>query len=351
VITVAAEGSVARLGPEWDALFAAGPGLQSRRGWFAATEQAAMPERAAARILTVRDDGVPLAVLPMRSAGSHLATSLTSPYTVLFQPLLAAAADPQQVGRALGRYLRRWPLIRLEALDADWPGLAPLLAGFRRAGLVASRFDHFGNWTERLAGLDWPAYLAQRPGALRETIRRRGRAVARDPSVRFELTGGPDGLDRAIAAYEHVYARSWKEPEPFPRFNQTLLPIAAEMGVLRMGVMWQGDVPVAAQYWTVVDGVATVLKLAHDDGAKALSPGTMLTATMLRRLMEQEALTLLDFGRGDDAYKQLWTTVRRQRIGVLLANPLRPDGLLALLRQWLGRSRRALIDGGRQLQA
>ncbi len=341
MIQTAAFGSMASLGPEWDGVFATGPGLQSRRMWFEATEKAALPPGTTPHIVTVHDDGTALAALPIQSAGNH-ATSLTSPYTVQFQPLLAPGADPAQVGRALGHHLRRWSLIRLEALDPEWPGLIPLLAGLRQARLLASRFDHFGNWTENVAGLDWPAYLAARPGALRETIRRRGRAVARDNTIRLEVTEGVDGLDRAIAAYEHVYARSWKEPEPYPRFNQVLLPMAASLGVLRLAVMWQGETPLAAQYWTVADGVATVLKLAHDDQAKALSPGTILTAHMIRRLLENEHVTSLDFGRGDDPYKQQWATVRRQRIGVLLINPLRREGLAAMLRHQAGRARRAL---------
>ena len=49
-----------------------------------------------------------------------------------------------------------------------------------------------------------------------------------------------------------------------------------------------------------------------------------------------------DFGRGDDPYKQLWATQRRQRIGVVLANPLRLHGVAALGRQWLGHARRRL---------
>jgi CelD/BcsL family acetyltransferase involved in cellulose biosynthesis len=343
LIYTGAVNTMAQLGPEWDPVFAAGPGLQSRRAWFEATEQAAMPEGAMARIVTVQDGPRKLAILPLLVLPSGQATSLTSPYTLLYQPLLAPGADPVQVGRALGRVLRRWPLIRLEALDPEWTGLSPLLAGLRQSWLVASRFDHFGNWTEDVAGLAWPAYLAARPGALRETIRRRGRAVKRDGSIRFEITSSHDGLQRAIGAYEQVYARSWKVPEPFPRFNQVLLPMAADLGVLRMALMWQGDTPLAAQYWTVVDGVATVLKLAHDDGAKALSPGTVLTAHVIRRLLEQERVTTLDFGRGDDPYKQLWTTVRHQRVGVLLTNPFRWAGLMALVRHRLGRGRRALL--------
>jgi CelD/BcsL family acetyltransferase involved in cellulose biosynthesis len=219
-----------------------------------------------------------------------------------------------------------------------------MLTGFRAAGLVASRYDHFGNWHQDLAGLDWPAYLALRPGALRETIRRRGRAAAKDPTVRIEVVRGSDRLDAALAAYETVYAKSWKEPEPYPRFNDMLLPRLAELGVMRLCVMWQGDAPLAAQYWTVRGGVATVLKLAHDDAARALSPGTILTAHMIKTLMEEDGVHALDFGRGDDPYKQSWTDVRRQRVGVVLINPRRPAGLMELARHGAGLLRRMVRD-------
>ena len=81
----------------------------------------------------------------------------------------------------------------------------------------------------------------------------------------------------------------------------------------------------------VAGGTATVLKLAHDEAARARSPGTVLTALMIRALLERDGVAELDFGRGDDAYKSLWAGRRRQRIGVLLVNPRRPLGLLALV--------------------
>lgn len=356
---VRAVGRVARLGPEWDAVFSAGPGVQSRRWWFEATAAAAMPAGAVAEIVVVEAAGRPVAVLPMMRRGRRFG-SLTSPYTTLFQPLLAPGEDAAAVGAALGGYLRRWAVVRLDALDPAWPGLEPLLAGLRGAGLVVQRYRHFGNWSEEVRGLDWPQYLAARPGALREVIRRRGRAIeklnGREGAVVFEVVRGGVGqggarqggvgLGRAMAAYEEVYARSWKVPEPFPRFNQVMLPVAAGAGVLLLAVMWRvwerGAEPVAAQYWTVEHGVATVLKLAHDDAAKALSPGTMLTAHVVRLLLD-EGVSTLDFGRGDDGYKQAWCTVRQQRMGVLLVNAWRLGGLVALGRQAAGRVARMVL--------
>ena len=98
------------------------------------------------------------------------------------------------------------------------------------------------------------------------------------------------------------------------------------------------------QFWVVKDGRATVLKLAHDEAFKAHSPGTVLTALMLRHLLDQEHVAAIDFGRGDDAYKQGWATQRRQRIGLLLVNPRRPAGSAALLRHIAGRVRGAIVQ-------
>jgi CelD/BcsL family acetyltransferase involved in cellulose biosynthesis len=112
--------------------------------------------------------------------------------------------------------------------------------------------------------------------------------------------------------------------------------------MLRLGLYWHDDQPVAAQFWVVDSGRATVLKLAHDEAAKARSPGTVLTALMLRYLLDHEHVDWIDFGRGDDPYKRLWATERRQRIGVVLVNPRHPRGLAFLGRHALGQVRQAL---------
>jgi CelD/BcsL family acetyltransferase involved in cellulose biosynthesis len=343
--------TVDALPAETEALFAASPGLFGSRAWWRTVVTAAMPEETQPCFLLAWAGATPAALFPLRrpASGGALA-SLTTPYTCEYAPLLArglSAAAQGDVMAGFGRFCRGWATTRLDALPEDWPGLPACLEGARAAGLVVVRFAHFGNWHAPVRGLDWAGYLARRPGALRETVRRKLRRGERRADAGFAVVTGLPELEAGIDAFEAVYARSWKQPEPFPRFNAALMREAASAGLLRLGIWRIGDVPAAAQLWIVEHGTATVLKLAHDEAFQADSPGTVLTALMLRTLLDQEHVEEIDFGRGDDDYKQGWAGQRRQRIGVVLVNPRRPAGLRFLAQHALGRARARIVSPGR----
>jgi hypothetical protein len=307
--------------------------------WLAATEAAALPAGAKPVLVLCGET----ALFPMMAAGGQLLT-MTTPYSWAFAPIAAVPADSPALAAAaaaFGGVCRRWPVVRIEALDAAWPGLPALVRGLRQAGLVVRRFEHFGNWHEPIGGRGWAAYLRDRPGALREVLRRRTRDGG--ATLRYEMIDSPADIERGIAVYEQVYARSWKVAEPHPEFGPTLMRAAAAEGALRLAVLWQQETPVAAQYWVLRGGTATVLKLAHDEAARALSPGTLLTAWAIRGLIERDGIAQLDFGRGDDPYKRLWASERGQRIGLLAGAPWRPAGLAAIGRQMLGELRRYIV--------
>lgn len=295
--------------------------------------------------VVVRSRGDVIAVLPMLLSGAGL-SSLTTPYTCVYRPFFAVGAThPVRIAAmaAFARFCRGHGTVRLDALPAEADMIAVLEAGSRQAGLVALRFNHFGNWFEDVEGLTWVAYLARRPGALRATIRRRLQRAEKVPDARFALLTDPDQMAEAATAFEWVYARSWKQPEPYPEFNVALMHAIAAFGWLRLGVWSIGLVAVAVQFWVVKDGHATVLKLAHDEAFKSHSPGTVLTALMVRHLLDHEHITRIDFGRGDDEYKQGWAAQRQQRIGLLLVNPWRVAGIATLLRHAVGRFLRSRV--------
>lgn len=328
--------------PDWcDAFLAplAGGDFFATRLWYDTVLAHALAP-GAAPVLARSGDAL---LLPLLREGGRL-RALSTPYSLTWQPLPGSGAV-EAGAVALARALRGRPPTTLDTLPEDAPGLPAILSGLRRGGLRALPFTHFGNWWQPLEpGAGWAGYLAGRAPALRNTIQRKLARAARE--TRFEAIDAPGpALEAGIVAYEDVRARSWKPHEPFPQFDAALMRAAAAAGALRLGVLRAPDGAVlAAQYWVLAGGYASLLKLAHAEDARAGSPGTVLTALMIRDLIEQDGATALDFGRGDDAYKPLWVTQRRQRIGLLLADPLSPAGLLAIARQAAGHHRRQAMQ-------
>ncbi len=269
-----------------------------------------------------------------RLRGAQEAHGMTDLYTTLYGPVATDPAAAAELGRALGS--EPLDLIEINALDPHCP-LSTALA----AGLVAQRwgvihYDHFGNWHAVTDGMDGTGFLASRTASLRNTCARKERALRRDGRLETTLVRSGAEVAQAIADYEEVHAQSWKPPEPHPTFIATLIRAMAEAGFLRLGLARIDGRPAAAQIWLVAQGRATIFKLCHAIAVDRLSVGSVLTACMATAVLGEGGVREIDFGRGDDSYKQLWMPTRRQRIGLLAANPARPLGVALLARHvWL----------------
>ena len=293
-------------------------------------------------VLTVETDAEPaqvMACLPARLhdrdpqfAGGRSLVGLTTFYTMRFGPLFAEGVDAYAACTALATALRdRRPAIdgvRFDVMDPASPDFQALADALSDTGFVVEPYFQFGNWFVPTAGVSAEDYLAGRPSALRNTLRRRGRKLS-DIGGRFVLIAGRDGLEDGIAAYQQVYDASWKEPERHPRFMPALIRQAAALGLLRLGLAFVGDEPAAAQVWLVHGGRATIYKLAHDERFKELSIGSLLTRHLVEAVLDTDHVTEIDYGSGDDPYKQQWMTERRERWGLVADNP----------RTWRGRVR------------
>jgi hypothetical protein len=208
--------------------------------------------------------------------------------------------------------------ILLPGLDPAGTGFTAALAGLKQAGFLARSYFCWGSWYETTSGRNFDAYLAARPSALRNTWRRKLAALEKSHRVEFRTSGD---VERFVLDYEEVYRRSWKPPEPFPEFLPALMRMASRKGALRFGVLEVDGKPVAAQFWIVWKGRAIIYKLAYDENLSAFSPGTVLTFHMIRRVLEHDRPDEINFGRGDDDYKKLFMSARRERWGIEAVNP------------------------------
>jgi len=273
-------------------------------------------------------------------------------YSCLYGPLGASAASlalsPAQWRDAVKelRQLHRSGVLRLQPLDADSAWLAALQRGLRVAGLWTDRFFCFGNWFQPVPAGGFDAYWKQRPSPLRHSVERGRRRLDRAGDWRIDIvTAESAQLEEGLAAYLAVYAQSWKSPEPCPDFMPGLVRMAAREGWLRLGVLWLGQQPLAAQVWLVYGAKANIYKLAYVKGNKKLSAGSVLTAALMQHVMDVDRVAEVDYLSGDDAYKRDWMAERRERVGLVAFDPRSLRGLIAAGRHfagaWLGRWRKA----------
>ena len=281
--------------------------------------------------------------------GMRALIGFSTVYSPLFPVVSRPAAEVATIAAALAKTFAderpRWDCVHLKALDPASPWFACLDKSLRDNGLIVQPYFGFGNWFEPTAGMSFQEYLAGRPAALANTYRRKEKKLGKLEGVRFALYRDPADVSEAIAAYQRVYANSWKQPEPYPRFMPKLIETAARMGALRLGVVWIGAAPAAAQAWLTWQGRSTIFKLAHDRRFDALSVGSVLTMWMMRHALDVDHVSEVDFGVGDDPYKRIWLGQRRERWGLLALSPRTPKGLLGIVRHVAGRAARRALPG------
>ncbi len=269
-------------------------------------------------------------------------------YTSLYSPVIAAPGDVATAAVALVDRIAttrpRVSALRLAPLAHDAPDTQALAVALRARGWYVHRYFAFGNWHLECEGLAMDDYVAQLPSQARNTLQRKGRKFHASGG-RLEIRTAPHEVEAGMRAYEAIYAKSWKQPEPYPAFVSGWAAACARNGWLRLGVAWMNDAPIAVQFWFTRNRRAFIFKLAYDEAHATWSAGTLLTALLMRHSLEVDRVVEIDYLTGDDAYKRTWMRSRRERVGLLACNPRTAHGLMLaagerareVLRPWLRR--------------
>lgn len=276
--------------------------------------------------------------LPLLDDGTCL-RSLANYYSSLYGPI---GALPQGLAASLQETKRTQ--VDLHPLDPCAPEFQQLKQALTQAGYWVDDYFCFNNWYLDVDGRSYADYLASRPSQLRSNLQRGKSKLDKAGAweIRIQQDAGA-GLEEAIAAFESVYAKSWKQAEPQAGFISGLCRTAAREGWLRLGVLYLGETPLAAQLWLTYNGVASIYKLAYDEEATRYSAGTVLSAALFERALDVDRVAEVDYLTGDEPYKRDWMSHRRERRGIIAFDLLQWGGLKAALRHWAGRMLRPLL--------
>jgi len=198
--------------------------------------------------------------------------------------------------------------VTLEPVPGEDGSADRLATAFRETGwrVEVSRCDL--NHVLNVDGRRFDEYWASRPGRLRTTLKRKAK------KVEIQLTDDFDPV--AWDHYERIYQASWKPEEDHPKMLREFAQAEALAGRLRFGLALAEGEPIAAQFWTVENGVAYIHKLAHLESHRNLSAGTTLTAALFERVIDEDDVAQVDFGTGDQPYKADWMDSIRPRFQI-----------------------------------
>lgn len=161
------------------------------------------------RIDAVGSAGEAAAWLPLRREKSGAVSGLANWYSFAIRPLYTGQGDHMAALRDLFARARaeaaRLTLYPVPDAEKDSIATAMRAAGWWVRAVPAG--DR--HWLD-LTGLDHDGWWATRPGALRSTVQRK----AKKNIVAIEILTAFDA--DAWAAYEHIYAASWKPEEGNP---------------------------------------------------------------------------------------------------------------------------------------
>lgn len=281
-------------------------------------------------LLAVARNGTGAAVLPLSGGGDGHLQALSNWYSFRYRPIVSAGVDGAALLAEIASDLsNRAHRVTLSGLP-DEDGSASLVeAAFHKAGWLVSREVCDTNHVLDINGRSYDVYLADRPGKLRTTLKRKSGKVAVDVLNQF---------DAAVwDAYEAIYRESWKPEEGSPDFLRAFARAEGEAGRLRLGIARVEGEAVAAQMWTVEGGTAFIHKLAHRESAKPFSPGSVLSAALFRHVIDVDRVAMVDFGTGDDPYKRDWMESVRLRYRLDMFRPLSPRNWLVFAKNGMRR--------------
>lgn len=304
-----------------------------RAEWFALLADTGLEP-----LIAIANDTHNTAALALTEAGGRI-TPLRNWYSFTWRELAPAGEAGDRLLAAIARQLKQrgWR-VTLEPVPGEDGSAERLARAFAAAGWKVAVEPCDINHVLPVKGRSFAQYWETRPGPLRTTLRRKGRKVEVEVLTRFDADIWAD--------YEAIYAASWKPAEDQPAMLRAFAQDEGAAGRLRLGIARADGVAVAAQCWTVENGIAYIHKLAHLESHRHLSAGTTLTAALFAHVIDIDQVSLVDFGTGDQSYKADWMEEVRERFRIDCLDAGHPKSWAPLAKRMLKRREPATLARG-----
>lgn len=304
--------------------------LFDRLEWYKYLHEQCLPARQPLVLHSTDDEAQAWLFLMKKGFGRFEA--LANWYNFTYRPVFTGAYDEVTKLALLAEIAKKLKSrahhIELSPLSEEDSATSLTDRAFEQAGWIIFKTKADDNHILPVRGRTFDQYWAERPGQLRNTVRRKTKKNL--VSIRIESSF----TDEHWADYCDVYDNSWKPEEGNPDFLKKLAQREAAAGCLRLGLAYIDGKPVAAQFWTVENEEALIHKLAHVEDETKSSPGTLLSVAMFQHVIDIDNVDLIDFGTGNDPYKREWMEEVRVRYRLEMFWPNNPLSWFPILKRY-----------------
>jgi len=267
-------------------------------------------------LVSVVDQGSVLALLPLIGANDRW-QSFSHRYTAFYN-LLLVEEKQAEILACLAEGLSQIPIhsLNLNPVAEDDDKMVNLQQALESFGYKCHQHFSFYNWFYRSQQQSFDEYMAGRPAILRNTIARKRRKLEREHECKIRMFKDEE-VQQGLMDYHAAYSASWKANEQYVALLDAAAINLSVPGWTRLAILYIDGKAAASQLWFVVQGKASIFRLAYDEEWKHYSPGSILTAYLMKYVIDIDNVEEIDFLTGNEAYKQDWMTVRRQRWGLM----------------------------------
>lgn len=286
------------------------------REWFETLSDTMFEDGQPLLLVSVLDKGCVMALLPLIGENEHR-KSFSHRYTAFYSLLLSEDRQTETLA-CLAKGLSQMPIhsLKLSPVAEDNNSLLGLRKALESSGYEYHQHFFFYNWIHRTKRQSFDEYMAGRPARLRNTISRKRRKLEREHEYKIRMFKG-DEVQQGLTDYHAAYSASWKANEQYATLLDTAAIKLSVPDWTRLAVLYIDGKSVAAQLWFVVQDKASIFRLAYDNDWRHYSPGSILTAYLMQYVIDIDKVEEIDFLTGNEAYKQDWMSIRRQRWRVL----------------------------------
>lgn len=254
---------------------------------------------------------------------SDYLTFLTTPETVV---PAATAAGQWLAQAAANRTADRWDLLHLEAVAADDPAVAQLVAAIVEQGGQVHQREMANCWRIELPD-DWEDYLARMSKSHRKQIRRVERRLLETDRVAVHTATTVEELQHAWPILVDLHQRrraSLDQPGCFANevFAGFLRQAAEDLSQHQRTQLVWADVdgqPLAAELHFLGDQTTYAYQAGVDPDRLDLEPGRLINIAALQRAIDR-GQRHFDFLRGDEPYKAHWRAIAQPLVELRVAS-------------------------------